>query len=219
MTIRRDLAELERLGMLRRTHGGAVSLPARGTRLPYGMRVDSGVDQKQAIAAKAVSLIPDGVSVIIDTGTTCAAVAQALAGRDVTALALSIPAASALGSCPGARVITAGGQLDLDELAWTGHRVIREIHDFRADFAVIGVCAWDEHAGLTATSAHDADVKKAMIDSAQRVLAVSTADKIGVSATFTACPTDRVHTLVTRDLPSDAMTWMMAAGVDVIDNA
>ncbi len=219
MTIRRDLAELERQGMLRRTHGGAVSLPARGARLPYSMRADSGIEQKQTIAAKAATLIPDGASVIVDTGTTCAAVAQALAGRDITALVLSVPAASALGACPGARIITPGGELDLEELAWSGHRAIREIREFRADCAVVGVCAWDEEAGLTATSTHDAEVKKAIIDSAQRVLAVSTADKIGTSATFTACPTDRVHALVTHNLGDEARAWMTAAGVDIIDNA
>jgi DeoR/GlpR family transcriptional regulator of sugar metabolism len=218
MTIRRDLSELERQGMLRRTHGGAITLPARGTRLPYSMRIDSEVEQKHAIATSAASLIPDGASVIIDTGTTCAAVTQALAGRDITALVLSVPAASALGSCPGARIITPGGELDLDELAWTGHRAIREIREFRADYAVIGVCAWDEEAGLTATSAHDADVKKAIIDSAQRVIAVSTANKIGTSATFTACPTDRIHVLVTQNLPSEAKAWMTIAGIEIIDN-
>lgn len=219
MTIRRDLAELERQGMLRRVHGGAVSVPARGTRLPYGMRMDSDVEQKQSIAAKAASLIPDGASVIIDTGTTCAAVAQALVGRDITALVLSVPAASALGDRPGARIVTPGGELDLDELAWTGHRAVREIREFRADYAVLGVCAWDEEAGLTATSAHDADVKRAIVDSARRVLAVSTADKIGTSATFAACPTDRIHALVIQALPHEATAWLDSAGVDIIDNS
>lgn len=217
MTIRRDLAELERQGMLRRTHGGAVSLPPRGTRLPYSMRSDCDIQQKQVIATRAARLIPDGASVIIDTGTTCAAVAHSLAGRDITALVLSVPAASALGSRPGVRIVTPGGELDLDELAWTGHRAIREIHEFRADYAVIGVCAWDEEAGLTATSAHDADVKKAIIESAQRILAVSTADKIGTSATFTACPSERVHVFVTHDLGGQAKAWMTAAGLEIID--
>lgn len=217
MTIRRDLVELERQGMLRRTHGGAVSLPARGTRLPFAMRLDSNVGQKQKIAEHTSTLIPDGASVIIDTGTTCTAVAHALTGRDVTVLALSVHAAAALGECPGTRIVTPGGQLDADELTWTGHRAIREIRDFRADYVVLGVCAWDEAAGLTATSLHDADLKRALIDSAQHVIAVATADKIGTSATFAACPTDHIHTLVTRDLSHEAKAWVTVAGVDVID--
>lgn len=217
MTVRRDLAELERQGVLRRTHGGAVSSPARGTRLPFAVRLDAQAAQKQAIAAAAAALVPDGSSVIIDTGTTCTAVAQALAGRDITVLALSVHAAAALGECPGVRIITPGGQLDAEELAWVGHRAVREVLEFRADLAVLGVCAWDEPTGLTATSMHDAEIKKAILTSAHRAVAVTTPDKIGISATFTACPTDHIDTLVTSGLSPDDRLWVAAAGVEVLD--
>lgn len=219
MTIRRDLAELERQGVLRRTHGGAVSLPARGSRLPFSMRLGSNVEQKQAIAVEAASLIPDGSSVILDTGTTPTAVAAALAGRDVTALALSVHAAAALGERPGARIVTPGGQLDDEELAWTGYRAVREVADFRADYAILGVCAWDEATGLTATSMHDAEMKKEILGSTQHVVAVSTVGKIGTSATFTACASDRIGTLVTHGLSVEARAWLTAAGVQIVDAA
>lgn len=204
--------------MLRRTHGGAVSLPARGTRLPFALRLDSQVEQKQDIAGAAAALIPDGASVIIDTGTTCTAVAHALAGRDITVLALSVHAAAALGERPGAATITPGGEIDSDELAWVGHRAVREVLDFCADFAILGVCAWDEPNGLTATSMHDADIKKALRTSAHRTIAVTTPDKFGTSATFTACPTDHIDTLVTSALPPEDRLWVTAAGVDIADS-
>lgn len=53
----------------------------------------------------------------------------------------------------------------------------------------------------------------------RHVIAVTTPDKIGTSVTFTACPTGRIHTLVTRDLPSEAESWLAVSDVEVLDQA
>ena len=219
MTIRRDLEELELQGMLRRVHGGAVGLPARGTMLPFSMRLDSETHQKMKIAQAAANLIPNGVSVIIDTGTTCTAVAAALTGRDITALALSIHIAAALGTRPGARIITPGGELNPDELAWTGHRAIQASESFRADYAILGVCAWDERSGLTATTTHDADLKRAIIASSRNVIAVATSGKIGICATFTVCATEHINTLITDGVSHEASLWLSTAEVEIIETS
>lgn len=217
MTIRRDLAELERQGVLRRTHGGAVSLPSRGSRLPFSVRLSSHSADKQEIAAQVAGLVPDGASVIIDAGTTCTAVGRALAGRDITVLALSVHVAAALGECPGVRIITPGGQLDREDLAWIGHRAVRDVQDFRADIAIVGVCAWDEAGGVTATALHDAEIKAAALGSASRVVAVATADKFGNSATFSVCLSEAIDTLVTRQVPRETRAWLSAAEVEILD--
>nr|WP_255471619.1 DeoR/GlpR family DNA-binding transcription regulator [Pseudactinotalea sp. HY160] len=217
MTIRRDLGELERQGVLRRVHGGAVSLPARGARPPFALRLESQVGLKQAIARAAAELVPDGSSIIVDAGTTAAAVAGALAGRDVTALVLSVPAAAAAGERPGARIITPGGPLDGDDLTWFGHRAVQDVLDFRADLAILGVCAWDEHSGLTSTSTQDAETKRAMLASARRTIAVATPDKLNTSATFTVSPSGSVDALITGALPAETRAWITAAGVDVVE--
>lgn len=217
MTIRRDLDELALQGVLRRTHGGAVGLPARGARLPYQVRQEMNIGVKQLIGAAAAVLIPDSSSVIIDDGTTCAAVARAAAGRDLTVMPLSIHGAAAIGERPGTRIVTPGGELNGDELSWKGHRAARDVLDFRADVAVLGVCAWDEQAGLTATSLQDADFKKAALASSRRVIAVTTAEKFGMTATFTACASEAVDVVVTSGAPAGAAAWLAAAGVELVD--
>ena len=62
VTIRRDLAELESVGLLRRVRGGAVSTMLRGEELPFAMRELEYAEEKQRIAAAAVALIADGES-------------------------------------------------------------------------------------------------------------------------------------------------------------
>ncbi|MCO1338666.1 hypothetical protein BJH93_07145 [Kocuria polaris] len=217
MTLRRDLDELALQGVLRRTHGGAVALPARGTRLPYSLRLETNTGLKQRIGAAAANLVTDESSVIIDDGTTCTAVARALAGREVTAMALSIHGAAALGERPGTRIVTPGGELNGDELSWTGHRAARDVLDFRADVAILGVCAWDEESGLTASTMQDADFKKAALASARRVIAVTTPEKFGMTATFAVCATGALDTVITSRAPAEARAWLAAAGVELVE--
>lgn len=217
MTIRRDLADLEDHGVLRRTHGGAERLPARGTYLPYAVRRESRAEQKRAIGRAAAEFVEDGSSVIIDDGTTCTAAAEALAGRDLTVLALSVPVAAALSGQAGPRVLTPGGELNPEELSWNGHRAVREVQEFHADIAVMGVCGWADATGLTSSTVQDADVKKSILSSAQQVIAVSTEEKIGAAATFAVGPGESVDTVVTDQLDGERRAWLEALGVEVIE--
>ncbi len=199
-TIRRDLEELEAQGIIRRTHGGVAAVPARGEHLPYSVRLDSYSTEKAALADIAASLIPDGSSVIVDDGSTCVAVARALTGRDLTVLALSIHVAAALGTRPGVRILTPGGALDPDELAWTGASAVDAVRRYRADIAILGICGWQPPDGPTAATLDDADLKRAVIAAASRTIAVTTPDKFERSATFAVCDLAEIDDLVTYDM-------------------
>src|ERR1035438_180346 len=81
MTVRRDLEVLVERGVARRVRGGAVNLLMRGEELPFAMRAIEVVDSKRRIAAAVAELIADGEAVALDSGTTVAQTARALAGR------------------------------------------------------------------------------------------------------------------------------------------
>ena len=85
ITIRRDLAELVREGLVTRVHGGALRAPRRGAARPASMRRRQDVEIKRRLAQATAELIEDGEAVIIDSGTTCEMVAEQLAGRDIRA--------------------------------------------------------------------------------------------------------------------------------------
>ena len=80
LTIRRDLEVLAERGMARRVRGGAVNLLMRGEELPFAMRAIEAVDSKRRIAAAVADMIADGEAVGLDSGTTVAETARALAG-------------------------------------------------------------------------------------------------------------------------------------------
>jgi DeoR/GlpR family transcriptional regulator of sugar metabolism len=120
VTIRRDLADLEAHGSLRRTRGGAARAAKFGEDVSYRIRASEDQPAKARLAEAAAALINDYDSLIIDNGTTCDAVAHELAGRPVTALCLSLHVAAALAAVPGARVIVPGGPVEPDTLALYG---------------------------------------------------------------------------------------------------
>jgi len=215
MTVRRDLAELERQGILKRVHGGATSVPARGEHLPYAVRLASHARSKASIARACAALVPEGASVIVDDGSTCAAVARELAGRDLTVLAMSVHVAAALGARAGTRIITPGGRLDPDELSWVGSTAVDAVRSFRADVAVLGVCGWDVAAGLTSSTLEDAEIKRAVLGSAARAIAVTTGDKLGRSATFAVCASTAINVVVADRVDDGVRDALHAAGVEV----
>ncbi|HJX86305.1 MAG TPA: DeoR/GlpR family DNA-binding transcription regulator, partial [Gemmatimonadales bacterium] len=110
MTIRRDLETLADQGVLERYRGGARSLLLRGEEPPFALRAQEGLEVKRRIAAEVASLIADGESVVIDSGTTCLEVAYALQHRRLTVMPLSLHAANALIGASGVTLLVPGGR-------------------------------------------------------------------------------------------------------------
>src|ERR1700742_39533 len=152
VTIRRDLADLEAHGALRRTRGGAARAIKFGEEASYQVRASEDAEAKSRLAGAAAALISDYDSVIIDNGTTCHAVARELAGRPVTALCLSLHVAGALAAVPGARVIVPGGPVEPDALALYGSQAVDAVRAISADVVLIGACSVSATRGLTSAT-------------------------------------------------------------------
>src|SRR5690606_28338528 len=120
MTIRRDLDELARQGVVRRIRGGALSLLLRGEEPPFGVREREAVEEKRRIAAEIADLIADGEAVLLDGGTTTLETARALRDRRLTVLPLSLHAAQELSTAPRIRLVLPGGEVRPGELNFVG---------------------------------------------------------------------------------------------------
>lgn len=154
---------------------------------------------------------------ILDNGTTCYAVALQLAGRPITALALSLHAAAALAAVPGCEVVVPGCTVETDSLACSGTQVLEAIRSMRVDVTILGACSASPLASLTSTSLEDARIKRAAIDSsARRILAV-TADKLTRSSSFRfGDPVELTHLVTTADAPEDVLSLYRDEAVDVV---
>ncbi|MET3988063.1 DeoR/GlpR family DNA-binding transcription regulator [Streptomyces sp. PvR034] len=217
MTIRRDLEVLESRGALRRVRGGAVSNLPGGVEPPYAIRAMSGTQAKERLASAVLDLLTDGETIALDTGTTAVAIAKAMADRQFTVTPLSLHAAFALSGHPGIRLLLPGGQVRPEELSFYGHTPVQTFQDLCFDTFILGCCGVDPVQGATAYNLDDVQVKRAAVASAQRVILVATADKLGHTALGRICPMEQIDLIVT-DAPesSPAVKDLRAQGVEVI---
>ncbi len=215
VTIRRDLDELARLGAARRVRGGAVSLVQRGQELPFAVRSGQAGAAKARIAQAAAGMVSDGEAVIVDTGTTGVAAAAALAGRSLTVIALSMPAAAELWPTPTS-VIVPGGSVRPGEGGLAGSATEQALAGFRVDTLLLTCCGISTEAGITAFDAAETAVKQAAQRSARRTILLADAAKFGRSALSVLGDWTTVDVLVTDAGPDVAEVKAFAeAGVQV----
>ncbi|GAA1396905.1 DeoR/GlpR family DNA-binding transcription regulator [Luteococcus peritonei] len=216
VTVRRDLTDLEGHGLLRRVHGGAVAVDLRGRPLPYALRAAENADGKAAIAATVAGLVSDDMSVVLDNGSTVVAVAEALVGRPLTALCLSLRTAVALGASREPTIVTPGGPVAPESLRATASASLVALDGFRADLAVVGACSATPTQGLTVTTYEDAQIKKAILAASARVVLAATGDKLQRTSSFRFGSLEDLDDLVTtRDAPPSALDAFREAGVRV----
>ncbi len=213
MTIRRDLEVLASQGVLERFRGGARSLLLRGSEPPFALRFDENAEAKRRIAAVVASLIADGESVVLDSGTTCLEVARLLHDRRLTVMPLSLHAVNALSSSASLTLLVPGGRPRPGELALTGPLTLASLSALRFDTAVIGCCGLSAEHGLTAFDLEDAAVKRAAISSARRVIAAVDASKLTRTALAFVAPVSSLDAVVTD---AEGSVDLEAAGVTVV---
>nr|WP_314543959.1 DeoR/GlpR family DNA-binding transcription regulator [uncultured Massilia sp.] len=214
-TVRRDIDELERQGLLSKVRGGA--LPSSPIPDVFGARERHDAAAKQDIARKARTLVGDGQLIVLDGGTTVAWLARALAPmRRLTVATNSLPAANVLLEHPGVEVRLAGGLLHAPYRVTLGSETVDFFRQVRADVCFLGAYGLHPEVGLTVASAEEAAVKRAMLRSAAHVVALVTPEKLGTAAPYVVCAADAIHTLVTADDVAPSVTdAYRALGVDV----
>lgn len=179
-TVRRDLTELERKRLIKRTHGGAVTLDAVGSEPTYLEKKDCYLEEKRSIAACAAGLIEEGDSVLIDSGTTTLCMAPALARfRKLTVVTNSIHLAAQLSGCTGISLILVGGLLRPNTMALVGPVAEETLSRIRVDKAFIALNGIDSEMGLTTPNLLEASVKAKMMEVAEQVYVLADHTKAG----------------------------------------
>lgn len=218
MTVRRDLEALEREGVLKRVHGGAITAISRSYEPPFAARAKINVEVKERIGRLAASLLAEGETAILDVGTTTLEVARALRGRrNLTILTPSLRAAQLLANEPGIRLMVTGGLARPGELSLVGDLAERAFVDLRFDTFVMGVAGIEADAGLTEYNLDDARVKRSALAGARRCVVVADSSKLGKVAFARICSLDPVDVLVTDAGATDeALEPISSAEVEVM---
>ena len=200
-TIRRDLDALSRAGVVQRTHGGAI--PASNGEpfdLPYAMRRNDRVAAKQAIAAHAASMIRDGDSLVLDSGSTTYALAAAINGRrSLTVATNDLCIAHLLAERGGVRLHVSGGQLIDSVFTLVGPAALASLSSMQVDWAFLGADAVDAEAGVTNRNTVEVELKQAMLAGAAQKVLLADSAKFGRRALAPVVPIQEFDCIVTDD--------------------
>lgn len=219
-TVRRDLAVLEKNGLARRVHGGAV---ARGTvqAIELGVRERERQQSpaKARIAAAALDLLPaPGASITIDAGTSTAAFAAALpAERHHVAFTHAIPNAALLATHDAIDLHLIGGHVRGTTGAAVGAATVAAYESIRVDVAFLGTNGLTIDRGLTTPDADEAAVKTAVVRSAQQVVVLADSTKLSRTFVFAFAPLDALDVVVTDEAADPRLVAeLRAADIDVV---
>jgi len=207
MTVRRDLIRLEKMGLCRRTRGGAVSLHgvlARDTH--YSERELLNVAEKIAIGRAAAELVPDGDTIAIDAGTTTAQLAAALKNRrDITVITNSLRVLDQLCDEPGIKLISTGGIVSPSgsgKLGHGDHFLVGPLAEagmrrFRPNKAFMGTTGCTLTDGLSNSVLEQSQIKRLMIDMSAEVILLADHTKFGRVASSIVGPVTLVNRIIT----------------------
>ena len=215
-TIRRDLHELSEEGMLIKVHGGALSRSFSQVHMPV-----NGVysqNQKKTIAQKAISLMQDGMFVLTSGGTTIVEMARSLPPQlKATFVSGSIAAILEYMEHPNIEVILIGDRVSKNSKITVGSEAISKIRQLKADICFLGTNAIDLQNGVTDNDWEVVQLKKAMIESSEKVVCLAIAEKINSFQPIQICPLNKIDILITELDPTDPILKPYAdAGIQLL---
>ncbi|MBI2874339.1 MAG: DeoR/GlpR transcriptional regulator [Firmicutes bacterium] len=218
VTVRNDLRELEKEGILKRTHGGAVSLSnPSGYEPAFTLREHELRDQKERIGKAAMGYIEEGESIILDSGSTTMQIARHLKKNlNVTVVTNAVNIAAELAH-KSVRVVITGGDVNPASLSAVGHLAEKSLREINVDKTFLAAGGVSLDRGITNNSFLDVQVKRAMIDAAGEVILVADSRKFGKVCLAQIGPLSLVHRVITdRDAPADHVEGLREMGIEVI---
>jgi DeoR/GlpR family transcriptional regulator of sugar metabolism len=215
-TVRRDLDELAEAGHLRRVRGGALA--RSGVPRSYEGRREQAIAGKRQTARAAMSLLAPGQVVILDGGSTALALAEMIPPSHTgTFITHSPPIAAALGPHLGIEVVVVGGVLDRRAMVATGAQTVEAYRRINADLCFLGIWSLDAQYGISEGYAEEAEVRRVLLERADRVVGLASREKLGTAAPFAVGPaTALTHLATERDVPAELLSPFAELGVRIV---
>lgn len=201
-TVRRDLLELEKQGLLVRTFGGARLADTQSlVERTFEQRRKHACKEKMAIAVKAAELVKPGMTVMIDSGTTCWTLAEQLKQKaPLRIITSALAVIESLGSVEGIEIDLIGGKFRIENLDFFGPISVRFFQQFHADVVFLGCDGFLPGKGAFTHDSESAAISQAMIENATKRVILCDSSKIGRAASFHVISVQEVDVLVTEKL-------------------
>ena len=210
-TIRRDIDELTRKGLVNRTYGGAVS-KSLTTEPDIQQRQRDNTVERKRIALHAAALVESGDVLMIDSGSTTGYFAKALADRMIplTILSNCIPVVQGFGDIPEIKIIMCPGDYRHSENGVYGQQTTAYLERFKANKAIIGAGGISEN-GITDVDPEASWVKRKMMAQSERTLLLLDHDKFGKCMFDNICALEDIDDLIVDSKPPNEICHALEA--------
>ena len=218
-TIRRDLTRMEEKGLVRRSFG-AVSLPSVGgyDETSFSVRESVNITKKKLLAKAAASKLSSGMTVFIDSSTTLYHIVRYLNDfKDLLIITNGLKIAAELSERTRHKIIVIGGEVTSNSNSTLGSYATTQMGSFHADVALMSCTGVSLEFGFTEASYDIAEIKKQMLQNADKKIAVFDESKFGLNKSFQTCPIEGVDAVVVpAGFKKDVAIEIKKRGVEVI---
>ncbi|WP_286272454.1 transcriptional repressor AgaR [Thalassotalea hakodatensis] len=198
VTIRNDLNELNRLGLLVRSRGGAVPSNRLTKELSIKEKHTKNLKVKQKIGEAVANLIDEGDAIILDSGSTTEEVAHCLIGKkQLTVMTNGLNIANQLAQAEGCDVFITGGKLRKKSMSFYGAQAEERLEYYNFNKVILGVDGIDINRGISTHYEPEANFNRAMCDNAEQIIVVTDSSKFGKRSLHAIVKLDQVDILVT----------------------
>lgn len=218
VTVRKDLKMMEEKGLLYRTHGSATSVNPHAIDRTEKEKEKIQTKEKELIGLFASGLIKEGDSIIINSGSTVCALAEQIkpVGR-LTVVTPSIRVTSILSEVDGVNVTQLGGVFRRSSMSVIGSYAFRFLENITCSKLFLGVDGIDADFGVTTSNIEEAELNRAMINVALKVIVLCDSSKFGRKGFGRICGLDKIDVVVTDSGISDSMLKILEEnGIEVI---
>lgn len=220
VTIRNDLAFLEKQGIAVRAYGGALICDSNTPGVEPSVEDKSSLNTavKRSIAKAAAEMIKPGHRVILDSGTTTYEIARLMRQHtDVIAMTNGMNVASALLEAEGVELLMTGGHLRRQSLSFYGDQAEQSLQNYHFDMLFLGVDAIDLERGVSTHNEDEARLNRRMCEVAERIIVVTDSSKFNRSCLHKIIDTQRIHTIIVDEgIPAECLQELHRSGVEVI---
>jgi DeoR/GlpR family transcriptional regulator of sugar metabolism len=218
VTVRSDLAQLARQGLVARVRGGVRALERNQSELGFDIRLRLEVERKQAIAKAAAAMVDEGEAIALDSSTTAYYLALELRTKsELVVVTNGLLIAAALADAPGISVLVTGGMLRLQAMSLVGDLGADALRATRISKGFLGARGLSLDLGLMDLNPEEVRIKREMANVCERVIGVIDGTKWHRTALLPFVGTEQVHAIVTdTSAPDEPVARWRESGVDIV---